>query len=132
MSEDELSQLIASMHGMCIVIARSRLDSFISARKGFATGSWSRSSTEEVDLTVNVNEFLRWSRKVDEWYDLAERLIRAHGKQYIIYSYESDINVPKPMLVEKIYLGVCGRSNGCRERQVDPGRPQAQIDLLRR
>jgi hypothetical protein len=98
---EKLEQIIDDDHRHVVFMVRRRLDVYISYQKAVATGSYTQTSTAEVKPTIDVEDFLAWARRTDEWYDACFDLVRARGRKISIARYRTDINLPKRVLLER-------------------------------
>jgi|GEM_PF-4557308 len=104
LASKELDEIINDYSKAFLIIGRSRIDTFISYKKALHTNEWVHKNTKEVMIEVSFDEFMQWSINMDKWYqDILDKLILAK-QQFCLMSYETDINVPKGLLIEKLYL----------------------------
>lgn len=99
-----LQQILGDRRKRILLIARCRIDAFISFKKAMARDSWVNEDTSGVIIEAGLEEFLSWGAAQDQWYAAAEEQLRHSGQRYVALTYDADINVPKPALVEKQYL----------------------------
>jgi len=85
-----------------LFLVRRRLDVYISLQKARQSGSWTRNSTVDVLPEIEIDDFLEWSARTDEWYADTFKVARARSRKIIVASYDADVDVPKKELIEKL------------------------------
>ncbi len=98
---DTLGRLLDDDHRHVIFMVRRRLDVYISYQKAVLVGSYTQTDTKEVTPTIDVDAFLTWARRTDDWYNGCFELVREKGKTITIARYKTDINLPKRELLER-------------------------------
>nr|WP_321980764.1 hypothetical protein [uncultured Cohaesibacter sp.] len=109
MSGEELDQMISKPDSLIMFIVRSRIDTFISYKKAMLSDVWVNTDTKNVKPEIEFDEFMEWAEVEDRWYLAAEERVHKAGKSYMTFSYEADINVTKPFLLEQQYLYLRGQ-----------------------
>ena len=105
-SQDFLEEILRDTNRSFILIARRRIDTFISFKKAMQFDTWVNRPTGNVLIEATYEEFMTWSAAQDKWYENAVDILRKHDKNCIFLSYDADLNVPKETLVEKQYLAL--------------------------
>ncbi|WP_321447813.1 hypothetical protein [uncultured Cohaesibacter sp.] len=109
MTGDELDQMIGKPDSLILFIVRSRIDTFISYKKAMLSDVWVNADTKDTKPEIEFDEFMQWAEVEDRWYRASEERVRKAGKSYMTFSYEADINVTKPVLLEQQYLYLRGQ-----------------------
>ena len=99
-----LENILTDRTKLFFFITRSRIDTYISYRKALELDEWVGKKTHDINIEITFDQFMEWATKIDAWYENAEKILREHDQRYSIFSYDSDINVPKPTLIEKQYF----------------------------
>ena len=105
-SQKTLESILTNKEGCFFFITRSRIDTYISFRKAMEIDQWVNQKTHDIEIEITFDEFMEWGARIDKWYENAESILREHGQRYTIFSYNSDINVRKPNLIEKQYFSL--------------------------
>lgn len=100
--DDELSELLSNRSCRVLVLTRRRLDVYISYVKARELDVWKGTSTADLRPEIDVDDFLRWCKRSDSWYEDAKALLDKHGTPYAILRYEDDVNLPKEHVVELV------------------------------
>lgn len=101
-SPEALGQILHSERCRIILIVRRRLDTYISYAKARERDVWKNESTKDLLPEIDVRDFLRWAKRLDDWYTDATQILRAADRPIDVFAYESDINVPKHELVDRV------------------------------
>ena len=96
-----LKLLLVGENKHVVFITRSRIDCYISFQKALMTSKWQNSDTTNLKPKIDVNDFLAWAKRTNEWYNRCEKHLKENSVPYQILSYEADIDCPKDQLIEK-------------------------------
>jgi LPS sulfotransferase NodH len=77
-----------------LVLVRRRLDVWISIRKAVAVGKWHHRDTKDVEVAVDVDQFVAWMRVRDDWYAYVTQFTRQLGLAVRVLDYDRDIDRP--------------------------------------
>lgn len=97
-----MEQIINRDNVVVAQIVRRRLDVFISYEKARTQNVWKNESTKDLLVTIDVDAFLGWARKIDKWFADTGALIATHNRPNKVWVYEDDINLPKADVAAKI------------------------------
>lgn len=137
LSMDTIGQILDDDRRHPLFLVRRRLDVYISLQKARQSGSWTQSSTVDVRPEVDVDDFLGWARQTDKWYRDVFKVSQDRGKKVIVANYESDVDVSKGELIERLNTALAtfginttlggGRKKVRFNRQDRRGRPFEKI-----
>lgn len=104
--DEKLTVLLRELAAAAIFIVRSRIATFISFKKAMLTDQWHNTDTRDMKLSLDLQEFLSWCEGHDAWFHNTSDIAMRLRIPSLFISYESDINMDKENLVEKILLGM--------------------------
>lgn len=104
LKRNSLENILSGQHRHFLFIVRSRIDTYISFKKAMQVDHWVNRPTEDIKITVELDEFMEWAAGQDKWYAGCEAILRSAKRPYFAFSYEADVNVPKETLLEKQFL----------------------------
>lgn len=102
LSPEMLEAILRRPGALVVFIVRQRLQTFISYKKATTRDVWKNAETGDQLVEIDAAEFISWGRRIDRWYAEARDLVEAHGIDHAIWSYEDDIDAPKPQVIDRI------------------------------
>jgi glycosyltransferase involved in cell wall biosynthesis len=100
-SDDAVQALLARPNVRVAFLVRRRIDNHISRTKARIT-SYLRHDYTDVRPEFDLNDFLKFSARHDEWYLKTKTIVESLGKPCPIMTYEDDIDLPHIDLVDRI------------------------------
>lgn len=90
-----------------IVLRRRMIDSFISNRKAHHYGAHADVDTTGLKPTIQVREFVAWTRRVRSWYDWVAQELHTRRLPFLDVIYETQLaNVENRVALARILDGV--------------------------
>ncbi|MBO0811049.1 MAG: hypothetical protein J2P23_03275 [Microlunatus sp.] len=103
LSMDTVGQILDDDRRHPLFLVRRRLDVYISLQKARHSGTWTQSSTVDVRPELEIDDFLQWAARTDEWYAEVFKASQERSKKIIVAKYESDVDVPKRELIGRLH-----------------------------
>ncbi|WP_029151159.1 hypothetical protein [Microbacterium indicum] len=100
---DVLNALLVDVHRHVLFLVRGRLDVYVSYEKARQTDTWINANTRGMELEIDIEEFLTWSKRTDNWYRRTADTLDGLGRPYRVLSYENDVDMPKGDLIARLY-----------------------------
>ena len=94
-SDSLLQSLIAEFKPHIIFLRRNHLDRFVSHKKANATGNWHTSSTDEIEIDLNQNEFDKYIKDYSKFYEDTLRIAKAQGCEILDLEFKDLYNSEK-------------------------------------
>lgn len=94
----KLAAILEQRRPKIVILARRRLDVWISISKAQAIGKWHNRDTKDVDVAIDIDQFMEWSQASDDWYRYAVELTVGFGLEAKILDYDRDVDRPLPEL----------------------------------
>ncbi|MBF9001205.1 hypothetical protein [Vibrio nitrifigilis] len=88
------------------LIVRSRVDVYLSLQKALLSGAWLKKNTTDIELKLSVDDFLKWCRVNDEWYNSVIDCLIKNNQKFKIISYNNHINISQEHLNNCIYYSL--------------------------
>ena len=86
---------VLGMPGTSAVFVRRRfIDSYISAQKARAVGSWTQENTTDLTVSLDYDDFSRWLGQRRGWFAAARAHLEDNGLPFGTLIYEQDIDCP--------------------------------------
>ena len=137
LDRSRLEAILTQRRPDVLVLVRHRLDVWISVTKAVAVGKWHHRDTKDVEVAIDVDQFLAWIRGRDDWYAYVMELTRQLGLAVRVLDYDRDVDRPLDDLQGSARdlldgLGIrlptgTGADVAVRERQDAPTDPFAKI-----
>jgi hypothetical protein len=90
----KLEAVLTQRRPTVVLLVRQRLDVRISAVKAQSIGKWHHRDTKDVKVEIDVDQFLAWTRRADNWYHRVIDLAGELGLTVRILDYDSDVDRP--------------------------------------
>jgi hypothetical protein len=94
----KLEALLRQRRPRVVILVRRRLDVWISISKAQAIGKWHNRDTKDVEVEIDLGQFMEWSQASDDWYRYAVELTDQLGLGAKILYYDRDVDRPFPEL----------------------------------
>lgn len=105
---DVLGELLNRQGTITIFVVRRRLDVYVSYKKAQQQDVWKNRDTSDLQIEVDVDDFLNWAAEIDGWYEAVAEVARRDKLTHLVYDYDSDIDIPKPKLVDHLSTELSG------------------------
>lgn len=90
----KLEAILEQRRPEIVVLVRRRLDVWISIAKAQAIGKWHHRDTREVDVEIDIDEFIAWTEETDDWYRHVIALTGQLGLAVRVLDYDRDVARP--------------------------------------
>jgi Sulfotransferase family len=104
------SQIMTHEETAFIILRRSLLDSYISARVAMHVGKYTHVNTSDVSVSISASDYVQWLGRTEEWYSFCQNTLSKLGRRFATLSYEDDIMLDPDSLLQRLSLLL--RENG--------------------
>jgi hypothetical protein len=104
LDRDKLETVLQQRRPEVIVLVRKRLDVWVSRLKAVEVGKWHHRDTTAIEVSVDVEQFVRWFKQVDDWYQFAMDVTGKLGLRVLVLDYDRDLDHPADEMRRSIAL----------------------------